>query len=480
MNFDIASRARSGAKVLALRNAATQVLRVASSVVVARWLSPEDFGLFAVLIYISGLPLYIQNLGLSGALIQKHEEPSEEQWSSAFFLQLSVALIIFLFIAIAGPWLLHLFGAPASAHALLVVAAIPSVLAAFGFYQTVWLQRHMQFQKFASATFVGDVVSVVLLCVMATAGFGVWTLVLAPAVSAATQTSVLLALHPWRPRLVCKLSLLRPLLAVGAPMQVNVTLPMALDGWIPFYTSRMLGAEPLGLLNLAQRLAAIPSSYLQILNQVALPSFSRMQDDASDVVHRLGNVLHRVAVLSACGYMLAVAWVPDVVDLVYGARWRSSGHLLQYLGISIVLIAMASVVGPALNALGRHWLRTIPMLVAYVFAWGAAPSLIRTMGADGLGLAIVGFASALLVGMALCLPKSVEGRGKVVRIVLGSAAVGLVFAIALPHLTALPTAAKIAVSATGCLLAAAITLVESRCSQQTTFLWACRLLMPQS
>ena len=480
MTENIANRARSGAKVLALRNAVTQVLRIASSVVVARWLSPEDFGLFAVLIYISGLPMYVQNLGLGGALIQQREEPTQEQWSSAFFLQLIASVLLYTLIIAAGPLLLRLFDAPATAYGLLVTGATPSVFAALGFYQSVWLQRHLEFKKFATATFAGDVVSVASLCVLAVAGAGIWTLVLAPLLAAIVASAVLLVLRPWVPMLIISVTALRPLVRVGVPMQVNATLPVALNGWVPFYASRLLGAEALGFLNLAQRLAAMPASYLQILNQVALPSFSRLQADSSELMARLGIVLYRIVVVSGCAYLFIVPWVPDVVDFVYGARWRFAGHFLQYLGISIVLIAMTGVIGPALNALGRHWLRTIPMLCAYGLAWCCAPFLMKSFNENGLGMAVVVFAVIQLTGLAVCLPVSSRGRAKIVLMVAGTALSGLCIAFLVPAISDLGSTAKLSISAGGLLLAGAVTFGEWLKSDETTFGWIVRMLMPRT
>lgn len=479
MSSDIASRARSGTKVLALRNAVTQVLRIGSSVVVARWLSPEDFGLFAVLIYVSGLPMFVQGLGLGGALIQQREEPTEEQWSSAFFLQFTVAVLLFVSIAAFGPSLLRLFEAPATAYGLLVTAALPSLISALSFHQLIWLQRHLEFRKFAAAAFASDIVSVLSLCIFAIAGFGVWTLVLAPALAGAVQSMTLFFVRPWVPRFVLSWPLLRRLLSVGVPMQVNVTMPAALDGWTPFYTSRMLGVDVLGFLNLGQRLSYIPASYLQILNQVAFPSFSRLQAAPAELMARLGNVLHRLIVLSGCGYLILAPWAPDIVGLVYGERWRFAGLFLQYLGISVVLAAMSGVIGPALNALGRHWLRTVPIFVGYILVWSVAPLLIKTLGSSGLGLAIVVLASVHLVGSAFCLPSAERKRAKVLAIVLVTACAGLFAAFALPHAADSGLQTKLAMSAAGCVLVALLTVAEWRVSEETTLAWVFRLLRPQ-
>jgi O-antigen/teichoic acid export membrane protein len=479
VSSDIASRARSGTKVLALRNAVTQVLRIASSVVVARWLSPEDFGLFAVLIYISGLPLYIQNLGLGGALIQQREEPSQEQWSSAFFAQLGMAVLLFGLIVTFGPALLRIFEVPAEAYWLLVVAALPSLIAALGFYQTAFLQRHLEFRKFATAAFLNDIASVIALVMFALSGFGIWTLVLAPVLAGCVNMFVLFWLSPWRPDACFRLTSLRPLFRAGVPMQINTTLPAALDGWMPFYTHRLLGSDPLGFLNLAQRLAAMPASYLQILNQVALPSFSRLQADPDELLMRLKAVLHRMVVLCLCGYATLAVWIPDIVGLVYGDRWRPAGYLLQYLGISVVLVAMAGVIGPALNALGRHWMRTLPMLVGYGAVWIVGYLLIVKHGSSGLGLAIVCFGAIQIVGLALLLPRVKLLWGRIFALTGGTAFAGLAVSTAMLLLSGeLSNGTKVLVSAAGLAALLLINLAEIRRGHTSTLKWALELLRP--
>jgi O-antigen/teichoic acid export membrane protein len=480
LTSNISAKARAGTKILALRNAVTQVLRIASSVVVARWLSPEDFGLFAILIYISGLPIYLQGLGLGSALVQQREEPTQEQWSSVFFLQLFVAVLLFAGVALGGTYLLRLFGAPAGAYSLLLVAAVPSLIASLGFYQKVWLQRHLEFKKLALVTFLSDVVSVLALCAFAIAGLGVWTLVLAPAIASAVQLPVLFSILPWRPRMAASIASVRPLLRVGAPMQINVALPVVLDGWMPFYTNRLLGVDPLGFLNLAQRLASIPSSYLQILNQVALPSFSRLQSVPEEMLHRLRAVLHRLAILCGCGYVIAAPWMPDIVASVYGERWRSAGTLLQYLGISIVFVAMAGVISPALNALGRHWLRTVPVLVSYGLAWGLGWLVIGKSGAIGLGLTIILVAATQVVGVAFCLPPGIAHRSAIIANVMITAVIGVSLAIAIPLVTHAGLIEKMAVSISGAFIALMVLAVEKWRGYETTLAWTMRMVKPQA
>jgi O-antigen/teichoic acid export membrane protein len=234
--------------------------------------------------------------------------------------------------------------------------------------------------------------------------------------------------------------------------------------------------DPLGLLNLAKRLAAIPASYLQILNQVALPAFSRLQSAPDDLLMRLRVVLQRVAVLCGRGFSVISWWLPDIIALVYGERWRTSGLLLQYLGVSIVLTAMASVIGPALNAMGRHWLRTIPMLAAYALVWGSASVLIARLDITGLGLAIVLFSVMQVIGLSVCLPYIPRLRAAVIRTVTATAGIACLVAMSLPFATDLGGAERVALSASGLLLACAILLAEKMSGDETTLSWLIRMI----
>jgi teichuronic acid exporter len=468
---DLKQRSQSAAKVLALRNAISQILRIASSVVVARWLDPEDFGLYAVLMYLSGFPVYFQNLGLGAALIQKKDEPSQAEWTTAFYAQLAMAACFFCLILAFGQAALRLFAAPPSAFALLIVSALPSLISALAFYQMIWLQRHMDFRKLAGVTLLADVASIICLCLLAITGFGVWTLVLAPLVAALAIAGGLLTICPWRPRGACDFHCLRPLLASGVPMQINAAMPVALDGWMPLYTNRILGADALGYLNLAQRLAAIPASYLQIVNQVALPAFSRLQDDPAELMRCLNRILYRLVVVFGVGYIAFAAWIPDVIAFVYGPKWTQAGSLVQYLGLSVILIALASLIGPALNALGRHWLRTIPLLAGYAVAWTAGYALIQALGTSGIGLALVLFGAVQLVGLAIALPGASKHRRNIVLISGLTVLMCLLVAAALSGLTIQSVVVKCAVTLVGVGLLVIISLCERLRGHRETYKW---------
>jgi teichuronic acid exporter len=471
MYHEIKQRSRSSAKVLALRNAVTQILRIGSSVVVARWLDPEDFGLYAVVIYLSGLPIYFQNLGLGAALIQRKDEPTQIEWTTSFYAQLAVAGALFFLIAAFGRPALGLFSAPAEAYSLLIVSALPSLISALSFYQRTWLQRHMEFRKLAGVTLMADVASVVCLCLLAITGFGVWTLVLAPLVAGLVNLAGLFAVCPWRPSGPANLGSLRPLCAAGVPMQLSAAMPAALDGWMPLYTNRLLGLDALGFLNLAQRLAAIPSGYLQVLNQVAFPAFSRLQHDPSGLLRALHQVLYRLVVVLGIGYLIVVGWLPDVVTFVYGAKWNQAGRLLQYLGLSVILIGLASIMGPALNALGRHWLRTIPLLAGYAVAWSFGYGLINGMGYTGLGISLVLFGSVQLVGLAMVLPQSSDQRRRILRISLWTVLACFLTAGALAGPVLQSLVAKCALTLAGLGLLVCISLYERRHGYTETYRW---------
>lgn len=473
---NVAAKAMSGAKVLALRTAISQFIRIGSSVVVARSLSPEDFGVYAIVIYISGLGIYVQKLGLDAALTQSKANPSETTWRTAFVAQMLAATCYSLFICVFASTILRWFQTSADYVPLLAVATVQPLVAAMAFVSRSSLQRNLEFSTLAIVSFVTDMIGSGVACAMALSGYGVWTLVLAPLLGTIVGSVLLIWMEPWKPWGRIKLSSLRPLLRVGIPMQLIVVTPVLLNGWVPYFVSGLLGTGALGSVNLAQRLAGIPANYLQILNQVAFPAFSRIQTDPKQVVAHLASGIYRLSVLGCIGYVVLAPWLTDVVVFVYGEKWEIAGHLLQFLGMSTFVSGLVNMLGPALNALGHSWLRLATLIVTCGLPWIAVPILISKFGLEGVGVAIVWFAVAELLMLHSIVAWKIFDARELRQTVFVVVVLFVIGSIVLATTDQPTMILKITISLSGMMGLAALWWREERIGLEPTLLWFLRRL----
>ncbi len=345
--------------IFALSKASTLLM----TVVLARILTPADFGLFALGLVVLNLFDYLRDFGVSGALVQR-----DQRWDrlAATGLTLSVGFGVLLGLAAVAlaPVLASLLGYP-ELTPLVQVLAIGMVVTAVAAVPTALLRRRLDFRRRLIPEVTGTAVKVVVAIALAVTGTGVWSLVVGHVVGAVVTSALYwyVARAPARfgfDRAVAG-SLLRfglPLTTVSLVSFVVVSAPTTAIG-------RELGAEALGLYSLANRLPELlVLNMCVVVGEVLFSALSRMQHDrralAETYVTAVGAVM---AIAAPLGLGLAAA-APDIIVLLYGSTYAAAADELAVLAVYVVVYAASFHSGDVYKAIGR------PMILTYMTIGG--------------------------------------------------------------------------------------------------------------
>lgn len=385
-------------------NGLATVLRVvfltARMVVLARLLSPRDFGLASMVGVVLGYAQAYIDLGLSSALIQKQEQ-DPDRLSTIFWINLLAGLCSgALLFALQEPVAL-LFKEPSLVD-LIAVSALQLPLVALGQQFEALFQRDLRFKLLAVVQIVADAANTALAFVLALEGYGAWALVLGTLTGAALNSAGLFALgvRHWPVRFTFQPSQIKSHLRFGAYQLANINVGYLTANLDTIIIGRYLGTEAVGIYSLAQRVTQLPKRYINpVIAKVAFPVFAKQNQDKARMAESLLQLQRSLSHLNAPLIVGLCLVAPLLVPLVYGQKWQASVPLVQVLCGAALLGGVAGPTQIVRTALGHvrfnfHW--TWITGIAYGLAmWAAASSglmgivLARTLLGFVLGVAMI-------------------------------------------------------------------------------------------
>jgi O-antigen/teichoic acid export membrane protein len=350
---------------------AVQIGRISFVLVLARLLSPRDFGLVAMALVITGLVIAFADLGLGAALVQR-EAIDEQDRSTVFWTGMGAGILLTLTgIALSAP-LASFYREPAVRN-IMAVLSLSFFVSALAATQRALLTREMNFRTLELATIAGVYLGGTVGVVSAAAGWGAWALVTQQLTNSGGSAAMVWLTSSWRPRLTFSLASLRSLGSYGGNV-LGVRLTYYLqESALPLIIGRTLGSASLGLFTIAYTIVLAPLTRLAIpVGEVLFPAFARLQNEPermSELWLRLLRVLAALCI-PAIGGLIVVA--PDLVPIVLGEQWKDAVPVVQILALVGLLQALAAWNGTILMGLGKAntlFRATLSFLVVYVVAF---------------------------------------------------------------------------------------------------------------
>ncbi len=298
----------------------TNTLSLGVTVILARLLNPEDYGLMAMALVFTGLAQQAREMGVGQALIQRKESTRENQqtaFTMAFGASASLYILLFL---LAGP--IAWFYENPDVVMVLRVVALTFPISAFVVVPKAMLRRTLMVRYESMIAVVAMLLDASTTILLAWAGYGVWALVAGKLVSVLSQAIGLAFAFPWSPRIRFRGGDGRSIFRFGGSRTLSGLLWYAYSNADFLIIGRFLGSTALGAYTMAWNLAKMPWDRLwMVINPLVLPLFSR----ASEHPGELGRIFIRMSRYSALLIMPAVAGLgivaDDIVPLVLGNKW---------------------------------------------------------------------------------------------------------------------------------------------------------------
>jgi O-antigen/teichoic acid export membrane protein len=337
--------ARMGAQVSNI------AIRAGSLMILARLLTPRDFGLVGMVTAFTGVLNLLRDFGLSSAAVQR-ATVTDEQISTLFWINILVGTILGVLTAASAPLLASFYREPRLVPVTIALGAA-FVFNAVGVQHSALLQRQMRFTAMAVIQVVSLTVGTVLAIVGAKAGYGYWALVgMSLCVPLVGSLGAWLAAG-WVPGMPRKGTGIGSMMRFGGTVSLNGIVAYLAYNADKVLIGRFWGTDVLGIYGRSYQLVNIPTDNLNsAVGEVAFSALSRVQDDP---IRFRSYFLKGYSLVLAMTLPLTIACVVfahDVVLVLLGPKWLDGVAIFRFLAPTILIFAVINPLGWLLLALG--------------------------------------------------------------------------------------------------------------------------------
>jgi PST family polysaccharide transporter len=320
--------------------------------ILARLLSPRDFGLVAMATAITGFLVYFQDFGLSTAAVQS-PSITREQTSMLFWINLSIGIFLTLLCVLTAPLLAAFYHEP-RVQALTVVIAAGFLFNGAAAQHRAMLSRKMRIALLAATDLTATVLGIALGISMAALGFGYWSLAVMAVCPPFVSLVSVWSFGRWIPGLPKRGTGIASMIRYGSLLMADNIIIYIGYNMDKILLGRFAGAQALGFYGRAYQLINIPTANLNsAINAVAFPALSRLQGQPERLrsyflkCYTLFLSLN-IPITVACGL-----FGEDIIRIFLGPKWMDAVPLFRLLAPTMVAMALINPPGLLLAATGR-------------------------------------------------------------------------------------------------------------------------------
>jgi O-antigen/teichoic acid export membrane protein len=361
---DLKARTLRGGLARLCALGANFLLRIGSLMVLARLLSPEDFGLVGMVTAFTGILTLLRDFGLSSAAIQR-TTVTEEQISTLFWINMLLGALLGLVAVAMAPAIAAFYGEP-RLSGVTAVLALGFLFNAAGTQHSALLQREMRFTALAVISVVSLAVGTAIAIGCAEAGWGYWALVAMSIASPLVTTLCLWVASGWVPMAPQRRAGVRSMMVFGGALTLNGIVAYVAYNAEKVLIGRFWGAEAIGIYGRAYQLVNIPTDNLNTaVGEVAFSALSRLQDDPVRLRSYFLKGFSLVLGLTLPITVACALFADDLVLVALGPNWKEAAAIVRLLAPTIAILAIINPLGWFIYSLG---LVSRSLKIALVFA----------------------------------------------------------------------------------------------------------------
>lgn len=305
------------------------------SVILARLLSPEDYGITALPGIFVAVAFTLSDAGFGDAVLRK-SDLKEEDLSTAFYYSLGVGAVLYLALVAASGWIADFYNAPILSK-VLKFTAIGLIIGPLSSIQSVQLRRKLDFKTVSEFSIIASVVTGIVGIAMAYMGCGIWALVIPSVVSQCLKVVLYFFKVRWYPKTGWSRQSFKYLWGFGNKMMASRLLDTVYTNIYPVVIGKFISVRDLGIYNRAHGYASLPATNItQTLQRVTYPVLSKIQNDDDALARNYQRMLKVTVFIVFPIMMLLSALARPVVILLVTEKWESCIILLQIMCFSLM------------------------------------------------------------------------------------------------------------------------------------------------
>ncbi|HEY2963688.1 MAG TPA: lipopolysaccharide biosynthesis protein [Pyrinomonadaceae bacterium] len=388
----IASRTARGGVVTIASHGLKFALSIGATAILARLLSPQDYGLIGMVAVFTGFVSMFKDLGLSLATVQR-AEISYEQISTLFWVNVTLSAAITAVMFALAPVIGWFYSEPRLVLITMATAA-GFIFGGLAVQHEALLKRQMRFYALSAIAFLSMMIGYAVGIILAWRGAGYWALVFSQLALLASNTMGVWLVCRWRPGRPQRNSGVRSMLSFGGNVTGYALVNYVSKNCDNLIVGRIFGPQPLGLYSKAVQLLGLPTDQInEPLATVSIPALSRLADSPERYRQAYLRIMEKVIMLTMPAVTLMLATSDWLVRIVLGSQWSDTARIFVFMGVAGLFQPVASTGGWLLVSQGR---------VRDMLRWSLinAPISIISIVA-GLRWGVVGVAASWSLGRIL-------------------------------------------------------------------------------
>ncbi len=342
---------KSGFWAFALR-VVQRIFNLVRLIILARILSPHDFGLMGIALLIMGMLETFSQTGFHAALIQRRER-IEPYLNSAWTFLIVRGLMLFTILYLIAPYASSFFNSP-EAEPIIRVMGLAILLRSFTNIGVIYYQKELEFNKVFALSFTSVLADFTVAVSAALILQNVWALVYGYIAGNLVMCVMSYIIHPYRPRLDFDVTKAKELFGFGRWILGSSILTFLITQGDSAFVGKLLGATALGFYQMAYRISNLPTTEIShVISWVTFPAYSKLQDNIEKLRQAYLRVLQVTTFITfpLAGLILVLA--PEFTRLFLGEKWMPMVPAMQVLVIFGLVRSIGATTGPLLQGIGR-------------------------------------------------------------------------------------------------------------------------------
>ena len=372
----------------AFQRYSTMIISFISGIILARLLTPHDYGCIGMLSIFMVLAECFIDGGFGEALIQK-KNPTQADYSTIFFWNIAMAVFMYIVLYLSAPFIAYFYDMPLLRDVLRVQGIILFIYA-FNIVQRNQLRKKMNFKVLSIVTIITSVTSLTITILMAYNGYGVWSLVAQHIMTAFIPALVFWFYIKWRPQMTFSWQSLHELFSFGCYMFLTHVLNRFERQIQGLLIGKVYNSSTMGYYSKAFAVERLSSTSIsQVMAQVTFPLYAEMQDDKAKLVNALKRLTMTLSYFTFPLMFILLLCAKPIFILLYSDRWAASVPYFQVLCISGLAYCLQAVNNQTIAAIGKSKVMFIVTIIKRIIGISLIVFGLMLYGMNGLLVGVV-------------------------------------------------------------------------------------------
>ena len=352
MEKDVKSKAVSGLFWKFAERICAQGVSFVLSVILARLLMPEDYGIVALVLVFIDIANVFVSTGLGESLVQKKDATTED-FSTVFYCNLGFTFVLYVILFFSAPYIAQFYKSDLLTM-LVRVLSLKLIITGMNSIQHAYVQKNMLFRRFFYSTIIGTVVSGVVGVFMAYRGFGVWSLVAQYLINSTMDTIVLFVTVKWRPTFEFSSKSAKELIGYGWKITAASLLTVGYNKLRTLIIGKLYSTADLAYYNKGEQLPALLVNNIDSsINSVMLPVYASMNDHI-EVVHDRLRATIRLETYCLFPLIAGLAGVGEIlIRVLLTEKWMACVPYMAILCVYYAYVPVSTASSAAIKAIGK-------------------------------------------------------------------------------------------------------------------------------